>query len=74
MAEREIELQITEEAKEFLARQGFNPIYGARPLKRVIQQLVENPLAKLLLAQKFTRGDSLIVDVDNDEIKFIKEK
>lgn len=73
LSEHEIELQITEEAKEFLARQGFNPIYGARPLKRVIRQLIENPLSKLLLAQKFKRGDSLIVDVDNDEIKFIKE-
>lgn len=74
LAEHEIELQISEDAKEFLARRGFNPVYGARPLKRVIMQLVENPLSKLLLAQKFIRGDSLIVDVDNDEIKFIKEK
>lgn len=74
LKEREIELQVTEEAKEFLARQGFNPIYGARPLKRVIRQLVENPLSKLLLSQKFVRGDSLIVDVDNDEIKFVKER
>lgn len=74
LAEHEISLQITEEAKEFLARQGFNPIYGARPLKRVIRQLVENPLSKLILSQKFINGDKLIVDVDNDEIKFIKEK
>lgn len=74
LKEHEISLQITEEAKEFLARQGFNPVYGARPLKRVIRQLVENPLSKLILSQKFLRGDSLIVDVDNDEIKFIKEK
>lgn len=74
LAEQEISLQITEEAKEFLARQGFNPIYGARPLKRVIRQLVENPLSKLILSQKFINGNKLIVDVDNDEIKFIKEK
>lgn len=74
LAEHEIELQISEDAKEFLARRGFNPVYGARPLKRVIRQEVENPLSKLLLSQKFVRGDSLIVDVDNDEIKFIKEK
>lgn len=74
LKEHEIELQISEDAKEFLARRGFNPVYGARPLKRVIRQLVENPLSKLLLSQKFIRGDSLIVDVDNDEIKFIKEK
>ena len=74
LKEHEIELQITEEAKEFLARRGFNPVYGARPLKRVIRQVVENPLSKLLLSQKFSRGDSLIVDVDDDEIKFIKSK
>lgn len=74
LKEHEIELQITEEAREFLARRGFNPIYGARPLKRVIRQLVENPLSKLLLSQKFVRGDSLIVDVDDEEIKFIHEK
>lgn len=74
LKEHEIKLDITEEAKEFLAMRGFNPIYGARPLKRVIRQLVENPLSKLLLSQKFTRKDKLIVDVDNDEIKFIKEK
>ena len=72
LKEHEITLQITEEAKEFLARQGFNPMYGARPLKRVIRQLVENPLSKLILSQKFINGDTLIVDTDNDEIKFIK--
>jgi len=74
LKEHEIEIDITEEAREFLATRGFNPIYGARPLKRVIRQLVENPLSKLLLSQKFIRGDKLIVDVDDDEIKFIKEK
>lgn len=73
LKEHEITLEVTEEAKEFLATRGFNPIYGARPLKRVIRQLVENPLSKLILSQKFVRGDSLIVDVDDDEIKFIKE-
>jgi ATP-dependent Clp protease ATP-binding subunit ClpB len=72
LKEHEIELDISEEAKEFLATRGFNPIYGARPLKRVIRQLVENPLSKLILSQKFTRGDKLIVDVDNDEIQFVK--
>lgn len=74
LKEYEIELHITEEAREFLATRGFNPIYGARPLKRVIRQLIENPLSKLILSQKFLRGDSLIVDVDNDEIKFVKAK
>ncbi len=72
LADQEIELDITEEAKEFLANRGFNPVYGARPLKRVIRQLVENPLSKLILEQKFKRGDKLIIDVDDDEIKFVK--
>ncbi len=74
LADQEIELDITEEAKEFLATRGFNPVYGARPLKRVIRQLVENPLSKLILEQKFKRGDSLIIDVDDDEIKFVKDE
>ena len=73
LADQEIELDISEEAKEFLATRGFNPVYGARPLKRVIRQLVENPLSKQILEQKFKRGDKLIIDVDNDEIQFVKE-
>lgn len=74
LADQEISLDITEEAKEFLATRGFNPVYGARPLKRVIRQLVENPLSKQILEQKFKRGDKLIIEVDNDEIKFVKEE
>ncbi len=74
LSEQEIEFEITEEAKEFLATRGFNPIYGARPLKRVIRQLVENPLSKQILQQKFIRGDKLIVDINNDEIQFIHHK
>ena len=74
LADQEIELDITEEAKEFLATRGFNPVYGARPLKRVIRQMVENPLSKQILEQKFKRGDKIIIDVDNDEIRFIKEE
>ena len=66
------QLSATDEAKEFLATRGFNPVYGARPLKRVIRQLVENPLSKLLLEQKFRRGDMVVIDVDNDEITFTK--
>ena len=74
LADQEIELDITEEAKEFLATRGFNPVYGARPLKSVIRQMVENPLSKQILEQKFKRGDKIIIDVDNDEIRFIKEE
>ena len=70
--ERKITFEITQDAKEFLATRGFNPIYGARPLKRVIRQMIENPLSKLILAQKFIDGDKIKIDVNNDEITFDK--
>lgn len=72
LKDQEIEFEITPDAKEFLATRGFNPVYGARPLKRVIRQLIENPLSKQILAQKFMRGDKVIIDVENDEIIFKK--
>lgn len=72
LKDQEIEFDITEDAKEFLATRGFNPVYGARPLKRVIRQMIENPLSKQILSQKFMRGDRIIIDVDNDEITFNK--
>ena len=70
LGEQEINLEVTPDAKELLATQGYNPIYGARPLKRTIRQMVENPLAKLILAQKFIKGDTLVIDAEDDEIKF----
>ncbi len=73
LKEQEIQINITKEAKELLATRGFNPIYGARPLKRVIRQMVENPLSKEILKQKFSRGDTLIIGVNSqDEICFEK--
>ena len=73
LKDQELEFVITDEAKEFLATQGFNPVYGARPLKRVIRQLVENPLSKMILAQKFRKGDSIKIDIDDDKLKFEKQ-
>ena len=72
LKDRNISFDITDDAKEFLATRGFNPVYGARPLKRVIRQMVENPLSKLILAQKFIDGDKLVIDVKDDEITFEK--
>ena len=69
-ADKNIKLEITDDAKELLATQGFNPVYGARPLKRTIRQLVENPLAKKILAQEFKEGDTITVDSDGDEVIF----
>ena len=62
LAERRIELEVTDEAKELLAEEGWDPAYGARPLKRAIQRLVENPLASALLEGRFAEGDTVRVD------------
>lgn len=72
LKDQELEFVITDDAKEFLATQGFNPVYGARPLKRVIRQLVENPLSKMILSQKFLKGDKIKIDLDNDKLTFEK--
>ena len=72
LKEHNISVEITDDAKELLATRGFNPIYGARPLKRVIRQMVENPLSKLILAQKFIDGDCIKIDVKDDELDFVK--
>ena len=70
LKDQELGLEVTPEAKEFLATRGYNPVYGARPLKRVIRQMVENPLSKMILSQNFLSGDKVKIDVENDEIKF----
>ena len=70
LKDQELELEVTDEAKELLATRGYNPVYGARPLKRVIRQMVENPLSKMILSQNYLSGDKIKIDVDNDEIKF----
>ncbi|MGB5325152.1 MAG: AAA family ATPase, partial [Pseudomonadales bacterium] len=61
LQERELQLEIGAEAMDTLAETGFDPVYGARPLKRVIQQYLENPLAQELLAGKFVAGDTILV-------------
>jgi ATP-dependent Clp protease ATP-binding subunit ClpB len=70
LAERHITLELTDTAKEALAEAGWDPAYGARPLKRAIQRLVENPLALRLLEGEFVDGDSIRVDAHGEEIVF----
>jgi ATP-dependent Clp protease ATP-binding subunit ClpB len=73
MAERGLGLELTDAAKEQLVEAGWDPTYGARPLKRAIQRLVENPLALRLLAGEFAEGDIVRVDVgDAGELSFAK--
>ncbi len=72
LAERRIRLELTDAAKETLAEAGWDPAYGARPLKRAIQRLVENPLALRLLEGDFADGDTIHVDAEEGEIRFGK--
>ncbi|MGB8959287.1 MAG: ATP-dependent chaperone ClpB [Candidatus Aminicenantales bacterium] len=64
LADRKIGLDVTKEAKELLAERGFDPVYGARPLKRTIQKDVQNPLAMKILAGDYGEGDTAVVGVD----------
>ena len=64
LAERQLSLEVTDAAKELLAEEGWDPAYGARPLKRAIQRLVENPLALELLEGRFAEGDTVRVDAE----------
>jgi len=70
LAERDIRIQLSDAARDKLAETGFDPVYGARPLKRAIQQLVENPLAQEILQGKFKPGDLVKVGVADDRLEF----
>jgi ATP-dependent Clp protease ATP-binding subunit ClpB len=73
LAERKITLDLTEEARQLLAEQGYDPAFGARPLKRTIQRLIENPLAMDVLAGKWKEGDHVVVDTkDREHLVFEK--
>jgi ATP-dependent Clp protease ATP-binding subunit ClpB len=72
LAGRGIELELTDAAKEALAEAGWDPTYGARPLKRALQRMVENPLAMRLLEGDFAEGDRIRVDAQNGELVFEK--
>ncbi len=68
LAEHEVELEMTSDAMDLLAEKGYDPDYGARPLRRAIQDLVEDPLAEKLLTGEFSAGDRIIIERDGDEL------
>ena len=72
LAEREIELEVTKEALAYIGDAGFDPVYGARPLKRAIQQLIEDPLAKSLLVGEYVSGETIKIELRNDHLAFTK--
>jgi len=70
LADRKIRLEMTDRAKAFLADKGYDPVYGARPLKRTIQKLIQDPLALKILAGEIGEGDKVAVDSDGRELIF----
>jgi ATP-dependent Clp protease ATP-binding subunit ClpB len=70
LSERELDLQLSDEALDKLIAVGYDPVYGARPLKRAIQRWIENPLAQLILAGKFAPGSQVLGRVENEVIVF----
>ena len=71
LTERELKLDLSPEAMDKLIAVGYDPVYGARPLKRAIQRWIENPLAQLILSGRFMPGDTATGTVENDEIVFV---
>ena len=67
---RQLELSITDAALDRIGSAGFDPVYGARPLKREIQQQIENPLAQRILAGDFVAGDTVYIDSSDDSLIF----
>ena len=65
---RKLHLEVTDTAKTFIALSGFDPLYGARPLRRTIQRLVENPISSGILRREFKDGDTIVVDSDGEKI------
>jgi ATP-dependent Clp protease ATP-binding subunit ClpB len=73
LGDRKIDLSLSDAAKRRLAELGYDPVFGARPLKRTLQRMVENPLAVEVLAGRFGEGDSVVVEVDGDVFRFRKQ-
>jgi len=76
LAERKLTLEVTPAAKQLLVAEGYDPVYGARPLKRAIQRLVQNPLAVAVLEGQYVEGDRILVDraKDGNSLSFEKAR
>jgi ATP-dependent Clp protease ATP-binding subunit ClpB len=73
LAERKLTLELSDEARTQLAERGYDPVFGARPLKRTIQRMIENPLAVEVLAGRFAEGDHVVVEPNGETFAFRKE-
>ena len=70
LADNGIVLEVTDKAVEWIAKEGYDPQFGARPVKRVIQRTLLNDLSKQILAEKVSKDNHIVIDVKNDEIVF----
>ena len=73
LADREISVELTPEAREYIVENGYDPVYGARPLKRYIQKTVETLSAKLILASDISQGDSILIRLNGEGLEAIKK-
>jgi ATP-dependent Clp protease ATP-binding subunit ClpC len=74
LSDRKVGLELTDEAKSALVKEGYDPVFGARPLKRTIERRIANPLSKLILAGDFTEGDTTLVGHEDGQYTFEKKK
>ena len=72
LAERDITFELSSAARQMLAKEGFDPTFGARPLRRAIQRYLENPMSKAILAGEFQEGDHVLVDAVGGTLTFSK--
>ncbi len=74
LSEHGLKVELTQEATDWLANEGYDSAFGARPLKRALQKHVESPLSVSLLSGEFNKGDTVLVDVEDDKVVFNKKK
>jgi ATP-dependent Clp protease ATP-binding subunit ClpC len=74
LAEHGLKVELSSKARKWLANEGYDPSFGARPLKRTLQKYIESPLSVSLLSGEFTDGDKVLVDLDDDGEKLIFKK
>ena len=72
LLDRRITLTLSEPARSWMAREGYDPVYGARPLKRFLQKMLETPLSRKLIDGSVQDGDNILVDLDESQLKFVK--
>ena len=74
MSEQKLTLEVADSAKEYIAKEGYEPLYGARPLKRVMRKLLEIPLSMKIIAHEFSQGDTIVVEYSDGGLKFTRAK